>query len=527
MIFSTTFATENRRRGYFFVAATLALGAGIAYLVAPHLLQLFIFDWGLRYLPYLAPWTLVLLLARSAGGGDEARGHAGARSVVLAGALALAWTVLVFLGTDYLTYVRYASGFARRDGLVSTPPDFVRFTPLENACGDIGNSVSASNEEVHCDLVKPLIRPNGLAYAALITPAGLLQTFAMKNPGFMVLDDSSDGEQTPERRLRRVDDPQQIGPDMAWFDGLELVLARTDFFAAYDTPHYLALDSSRPDKLTVAVPKIKFGLLFRLPYWGGVVLVHSDGHVEDLTPDQALRDHRLKQQWIYPVRLARHYVHLQNYGAGWGPLTPFVRVPGRLEIESLPGDNQFPFLTRAADGKTYFVTATKGVGSAQGLYRMYFVDSHSGKGSFYEFRSHEVAYGPGAGLARITNIPGYQWRTREGHGTMIAAEPVYVLRPKDGELYWKFTITNSTFSGISATAVARASRPDDIRVFGRRSELENWLRGDDSPPTPTSSGPAAAHLVEKIDELARRVGELRGLAQSLEASGPPVGGESK
>jgi hypothetical protein len=321
-------------------------------------------------------------------------------------------------------------------------------------------------------------------------------------------------DHVPDKRLKRVDEKQKIGPGMEWTDNLDYVLARTDFFADYESPHYLALDAEHPEELTLVASKIKYRWLYRLPYWGGVVLIHSNGRVEDLSAEEARTDDRLSGQWIYPISLARRYVELQDYAAGWGPLTRFVRVPGRLEVEDLPGHNQFPFLTRGTEGTTYLVTATRGVGSAKGLFRMYFVGADGRSRFFHQFGTHSVAYGPRAALARMTTIPGYQWNTAEGIGTTIAVEPVYIVRPNDPALYWKFTLTNVDFSGISATAVAKAARPDDIRVFTRRDDFERWLRGEEPHP-PVPEVVAREQLVRKIEDIVSQLNELKAATQTL------------
>ena len=434
-------------------------------------------------------------------------------------AVAIIVNVLTYTATGYLTYRTYAH-FTERDGLIPAKPAFVRFTPFTNACVDIANQVSTSSDHVECDNVQPVISERGFGWVAPIQPAGMLQVFLKNNPGFFYLDDSFEASQRGGTgHITRIDDVQQYGVGMEWFDNLDRLLALTDFFANYDTPHYLALDPTQPTKLTTVVAKIKYGMLWRLPYWGGVVLVHSDGKVEDLSVEEAKADPRLKNQWIFPLSLAGDYVDLQNYGVGWGILSPFVTVPGKLEIEDLPDENKFPFLTYGSDGVPYLVTATKGAGSARGLFRMYFVNATNGIGTYHEFDSHGVVYGPAAALERMTNIPGYQWARQGGEsaaGTIVATEPVYLVRPNDPALYWKFTITNIKSAGISATAVAHGSRPDDIKVFQQRADFEAWLLGEDPETIVMGEGLGTkAELQQILEQIKGLVGEFEAKVQTL------------
>lgn len=509
-------------------AIVLAITGTIMYQLFPQFTQNVVFDGILRNGLYLIPPIILVLWART-----YARRHGGVTEVVdrigdhrrtisyaaFLGVVYVLWCMLVYASTDWMTYRAYSTNATERTNMIPAAPEFVRFTPLQNACTDLSNSLSATGQHVECSHVFPIVTDKGFGYAAPITPAGVYNTFTMKNPGFLLMDDSADAYETPTRRRIRIDDAQQVGLGMEWFDNLEYVLAKTDFFANYDTPHLLALDPKQPKKLTTVVPKIKYGWFFRLPYWGGVVLVHANGKVEDLSAEQARADARLRGKWIYPLSLAKKYIEIQNYGVGWGLLTPFMTLEGLLKVEPLPGHNQFPFLTQGVDGRTYLVTATMGKGSARGLYRMYFVDAATGAITYHQYRNDEVVYGAGASLERITNIPGYQWKVGSGEkasGSMIAIEPVYIVRPNDPTLYWKFTITNVNYSGISATAVANSAKPDDILVFTHRKDFEAWLHGKEvATVQPQPTGSSREELLQLIQDLATRLDAIRRKAESL------------
>ncbi len=523
-------AKPNRRSVHMVSLGLLLLIQFVMYELFPHFTQEIEFNFILRNVWYWGPWALLGMwlvryskregIVSTALRGDELRLAKHRRPIAVIATLIVLfviWDIFVAAGTNLLTYHTYASNFTVREGLIPSEPAFVRFTPLKNACTDIGNSVSETGQHIECTYVQPMITDHGFAYAAPVTPSGIWNTFFGKNPGFLVLDDSMKADSEPSKRLVRIDEEQEIGQGMEWFDNLSYKLAKTDFFANFDTPHFLALDSGQPQKLTLVVPKVKYGFLFRLPYWGGVVLVHSDGKIEDLTTEVAMKDKRLAGKWIFPMSLARKYVHLQNYAAGHGLLTAVARLSGLFEIEGLIGNNQFPFLSQGSDGRTYLVTATKGQGSAQGLFRMYFVDASTGAGTYHEFKSHEVVYGAGASLKRVINIQGYQWNNGTGSsGVAVAIEPVYIVRPHDPVLYWKYTITNVDHTGISATAVVNATRPDDIRVYQKRADFDAWMHGKDTSITAVTSGNNPKdQVLRMIDDLAKQLDALRRQAEAL------------
>jgi hypothetical protein len=75
------------------------------------------------------------------------------------------------------------------------------------------------------------------------------------------------------------------------------------------------------------------------------------------------------------------------------------------------------------------------------------------------------------------------------------------MRPGESTLYWKFTVTNREFAGISATVIAPASRPDDMKIFRTRAEFEAWKRGETIEPnaTPESKDVRVKALFDKIN----------------------------
>lgn|GEM_PF-4990161 len=502
---------SGKSRAYTIDAVLGALALILIYWIFPDFVQNIVFDLGIRKMALFLPVIPLGYLAWRYAHNEYKSHRRMVTGIVMLGVFSVVWYLGVGFTRDYFVYLAYGE-YQQRDGLVQVERNAVRFTPLQNACVDLANAINISSEHVECANVRPILSMgNRFGYVAPITPSGFLQTFAMNNPGFQILDDSVG----PKQRIRRIDDPQAIGVGMEWFDNLQRKLVLSDFFANYEKPHYLALDLKNPDKLTAVVSKIKYSHFFQLPYWAGVVLVHSDGKIEDLTKEAVLKDPRLKNQWVYPMELDQRYVNAQDYKVGWGPLSPLVRVPGKLEIEKLPGNNQFPFLTQGADGQPYLVTATKGEGSARGLFRMYYRNAYTGEGTYHEFKPDEIIYGAGAALGRATNIQGYTWKqgsSDSSSGTTIAVEPVYLTRRGEASPYWKFTVTNHKNEGISATVVSPGSRPDEMKVFRTRDEFEAWLNsGTHTPSSVVASKDREATIKEFLDQIDSGVAALRKL----------------
>lgn len=401
--------------------------------------------------------------------------------------------------------------FERVGQMVPTDPKFVRYTGMQIAFKDINQAIKAATEEVTMENTVPFVSKTGFGYVAPITPDGFISTFSQKNPGFVVFNDRlPDNPQAS--KAHRVIQPFEIGQDMQVLDNLERQLIYSDFFASYDHPHYVVLDPNKPEHFTAVVSKIKYKW-FMFPYWGGVVLVHDNGKMEDLSAQEAMKDPRLVGQWIFPQKLAKDYVKLENYKVGWGIFSEMVRVPGRLEIPKLPGESQFPMLTHGADSVNYHVIATKAAGSGGGLYRMYYVNATTGQGMYYEYGENETVYGPEAALTRVTNEQSFNWFREDGDsksGNMIPVEPVYIVL-SDNKLYWKISVTNRKYEGVAATVVSPASNPNDRTLFKAQNEFDAWLNGKAISTAASCTGVPVERLHEVSDALSSALEKLKAL----------------
>lgn len=75
-------------------------------------------------------------------------------------------------------------------------------------------------------------------------------------------------------------------------------------------------------RILTVVPYVGYDIRWQrvLPYWGGVFIIHDDGTIEDLSPEAAMGDERLRKQAIYPKELVIHNTNSwgEVYGACQG-----------------------------------------------------------------------------------------------------------------------------------------------------------------------------------------------------------------
>lgn len=386
---------------------------------------------------------------------------------------------------------QYAN-FKKIDNIIDVDRHAIRYTPLHVAYKDMVQTISTSAVTVELDRTDAIDLNGRFGYITPISPDGTIVTFLNKNDGFIAYDDGANV--APEQRVHRVKQPFEYGEGMQVWDSLERHLYATDSLAQYPDIHYLQLDPTKPEVITAVAPKVKYKYAFPwnfVPVWGGVVLVQADGKTEELTPSQALADPRLKNRKIFPSTLARKYVETQIYDAGYWK--GWFKREGKIQVPDLPGENQMPFFTRASDGRSHYVVAAEPDGQAYALFRLYYIDAYSGERLYYECDPRKGVLGPVSALDRVRNLSGYRWvhgGARDSEGDFRVVEPTYL--PKDGLMFWKFTITPRTYTGVTSTVVVNA-HSGEIHEHKTSADFYGWFDGKAAAP----AAPATIHTPPK------------------------------
>jgi hypothetical protein len=228
------------------------------------------------------------------------------------------------------------------------------------------------------------------------------------------------------------------------------------------------------------------------------------------------------------MSLMRRYVEDQTLQAGLVQNWFGLRSEGRLIVPDLDGVgdyvNQYPFLTYSAEGMPYAYVTTRPVGGGDGLVAMYYMNLATGRLSRYEFDTGEIVYGVSAIMARVTSIGGYTWyqESRDSSsGQTLATEPVYIVRPGEPDrIYWKVTITNIQYRGISAQVVFDATDPNRFRIFDGgdrgRTQFYDWLEasGDDG----LQSGNLGEQILYHLEQIRFHEAAAAELAEQLEGN---------
>jgi hypothetical protein len=108
------------------------------------------------------------------------------------------------------------------------------------------------------------------------------------------------------------------------------------------------------------------GFPVRRPYVRGIYVLHQDGTLEDLTPQQALRRRELARSGrLFPEKLARRVA--ASYGYGRRPTV----------IDDPPGNPQ-PYLTNLGDGQIEWITVGHPPGDRRTVSAVFLTDAATG-----------------------------------------------------------------------------------------------------------------------------------------------------
>lgn len=383
------------------------------------------------------------------------------------------WALLALLLAGLIGYARLADGLSQRAlvaGLQPTRLDQlpetteVRYLPMDVAARYGDNRVQ--DPLYHLGDFDPLDVGDQLNWVAPRVPSGEWNKLTGRNDGLVVV--RNDGS------VETLAQPMTYGEDMHLGKNVTWQLLRRRYWVDYPEIYYV----QTAGEVVGVVPYVGYRFVFpvRVPYWAGVAVFHSDGRIEDLTPEQAQADARFERQRLYPEQLARQVAAAWAYHNGI--FNAWFRHVDQGEIPRLAdSSNQMPFLLPGPEGPIWFVAAEP-YGPAYGIYKMFLFDAHTGALSLVELPVDSSLLGPNVATGYVRSaFPSYSWYTRNGDqssGNMIATEP----RPfvHGGQLYWMVSVTTVESAGITHTALVNA-RDASILYFNTLPELQDYRAG--------------------------------------------------
>ena len=362
----------------------------------------------------------------------------------------------------------------------------------------------------------------GIDWVAPREPNGPWNSMVNNQDGAVVIEPDGSAESISQEFRR--------GEGMALYRNVSWQLTREKFFAQH-TNQYYVLDG---EELLGVVPYITYGFSFpvMVPRWGGVLVVHPDGEIEDLSPQEATNDGRFEGERLYPEELARKVGEVWKYRNGywntWFAHKDEAQIPqinppedqGATDEQAatLQGTstNQMPFLIPTGEGPQWFLAAEP-YGRSFSMYQGIYADAHSGEITYFKPDTGSALIGVNKALDYAkAAFPNYQWGLNA-----VILEPRPVV--KDKTLYWMATITNADKAGVNQTVMVNASKQGEVTVLETYEDVVAFVEGEDTgetvnveggAPLGTSEEPSATPGIETPEEQSAQPGDRAGSQQA-------------
>jgi hypothetical protein len=365
-------------------------------------------------------------------------------------------------------------------------PENPRVVPRQ--VSDVATSGSVSYRQHRLGASDIARTENGsLAWSYAIEPDGFRNRVVENQRGVLV----ADMTRLDERPVEVYDEEFTYGQGMFLYRSADWRLKSTDYLAEYnDEP----VEFSHDGQPYMYYPKT--GHEWHLapfphttPTWKGGALVHTNGTVEHLSPEEARSHPVLEGQRLYPLTLASAEMESLSYRNGIINQLPVVGAhEGEVEVAGLPdsAENSQPFVIDLEGERMSYVTALEPYGSdTRGLDEVWFVDAETGKYTYFA-TGREQLTGPerAMGVARASDS-----RTNWGEN-FVVAEPVPIT--VDGELWWQIKVVpvdatdvaRNVFVNANDSATVELRTDDAVRSFVAGEQVP----GQSAPPRNGTDG---------------------------------------
>ena len=333
----------------------------------------------------------------------------------------------------------------------------VRLVPQEVAV-QIASSGFNSPTEKLTDF-RSVVTPQGLAWTAFRSPDGVFRIFTKKSQGLVTLNAES-----TERRVTQSDAEFQTAPGQLLTDNLRWRLLKRRYLIDLANPVGALDPQGRP---IIIVPYISYkGWLIRRPVLGGVFVVHPDGNIEDLSPDEARQRPEIASTGrLFPDTLARRIQDAYAYKRGiWNR---FVLHEEQTQISDTESNKQ-PYLIDFGERGKKWVTVAEPYGQAFAANAIFLTDTVTGETEIWRVPRDASLSGNRRAIetVRSVTIPGVVFAGEGARGTggrfkVVEPRPVFVR----GRLLYLVSVIPENGNSVSKSVIVDAARNKVIAIF--------------------------------------------------------------
>jgi hypothetical protein len=357
--------------------------------------------------------------------------------------------------------------FEKVDGLPTVGK--VRLVPREVANTTLNGRLSSSIE--HLTDLSVINTKEGLQWSAIRTPQGLVRRYTKKSDGFLLLNAENVSANTT-----RVDQEFKFAPGLAIFDSLQWQLRKRNLLVDLTAPVGILDLQGKP---LILVPYLKYvGFPIRRPKLGGAFLVHPDGRIEDLSPEEAQKRPEIAGSGrLYPDSLARR-VH-NSYALRGGIWNYLFLHNDQTKIVDTEANAQ-PYLLQGPNDTTDWVSTAEPYGSGQGTDAIFITNSTTGQTAVWQVPEKQSVTGNVKALsaARAKPINGVTYgsadpRVISGGGySVVEPRPVTI---KD-RLYFVVSVVQEGATNTTATVFVDTTNSSAVAVCFRDEATANFLK---------------------------------------------------
>lgn len=229
-----------------------------------------------------------------------------------------------------------------------------------------------------------------------------------------------------------------------------------------------------------------------VPVWDGVGLVHPDGTIEHLSPEEAQDSEVLDGQRLYPLTLAREEAESLRFRNGIiNQLSVVGSFRGVIEPASLPvtASNEQPFvIDTETDGMTYVMAMEPFGESTRGLDEVWLFDADSNERKVFS-TGRETLLGPerAVGIVRSEDSR-TNWAGSNGDGQFKVVEPIPVII--DSQLWWHTKVSPTDNTAVTRNVFVNADTEEAIEL-GETKDVVSFLAGASVTPVADQNNDSA------------------------------------
>lgn len=392
------------------------------------------------------------------------------------------------------------------DTLPQTNPDNPRIVPRAVADTQTRGSTSYRQHELGPSDIARAENGN-LVWSYAIQPDQFMNRLRNNQRGVLL----SEMTRLENRSITAYDDQEfTYGQNMLLHRSANWNMLKGDFFVQYnDEP----VEFTHDGEAYMHYPKT--GHEWRLgpfphtvPTWEGNALVHQNGTIEHLTPEEAQNNEILAGQRLYPLYNSEKRVESLNYRNGIINQLPllgtFKNVVVPAEMPSGSGNSQ-PFVIDLQGEEMSYVYAMEAHGeSSNGLDEVWFYDARTGESQYLTFENTTI-FGPkrAMGLVRSEDSQTGWIRSNQGEetGNFRVVEPV--LTAIDGDVYWHAKVVPAGNTDVSRTAFVNAEtgtvvefeNTENIKEFIREADIDEIPNDAETDTEPAPDDPNVAYYI--------------------------------